>query len=155
MNREDQDFDQLRRVLKLKRYEQPPPRFFNDFSTRVVASLQATQASNMGNNWLQRLWETLELRPIVPVAFGAAVCGLLIAGALYTEAPVTIAPLTLAPAGGTGPSVAAVTPTTLPHVADYAQPAPFSNSTNPVPPGGSLFDQIRFKSVPAAHPMFK
>ena len=34
MNSENDNFDQIQRMLKLKRYEQPPPRYFNDFSSQ-------------------------------------------------------------------------------------------------------------------------
>ena len=40
MNAEPENFDQLCRLLKLKRHESPPPRYFNDFSSQVIARIR-------------------------------------------------------------------------------------------------------------------
>jgi hypothetical protein len=152
MNREDQ----LRRLLKLKRYEQPPPRFFNEFSTQIVARLKAGQDSSLGATWLKRLWDALELRPLVPAAFGAAICGLLVLAAVYTDSDTTAL---------TGLTAATLPTPRLQPEADSAIPVNQSplhgllaSSTNPVP-AGSLFDQIRpggdLPPMRVGHPMFK
>src|SRR5258706_288966 len=39
MNPNTENFDQLRKLLALKRYELPPPRYFNEFSGRIMARL--------------------------------------------------------------------------------------------------------------------
>jgi hypothetical protein len=147
MNREAQNFDQLRRLLRLKRYEQPPPRYFNEFSIQVVARLRAGQGSGLADGWLQRLWSALELRPVVPAAFGAAICGLLVVGAVYTEEadmPQGFNPTS--GENGAGPIVATTAPVPLSHAPDYTLT---SFSTNPVP-AGSLFDQIPLGLQPPA-----
>lgn len=152
MNREYQDFDQLRRLLKLKRYEQPPPRYFNSFSAQVVTRLQAAQSNAGGNSWWHRLWDSLELRPVLPAAFGAAVCGVLVFGAVYAENTGTT---------GLEQFNAASRESTIP--LPHATAILASFSTNPVPASDSLFDQIRPgmfpgiepPSVPASYPLFR
>jgi hypothetical protein len=152
MNQVDPNFDQLRRLLRLKRYEQPPPRYFTAFSFQVVARLKAGQDSGLANdNWWQRVWNAFELRPVLPAAFGAAIGGLLVVGALYTENVDVPPELLSSGATGIGP-----TPVALPYSPDHALAA---FSTNPVPATGSLFDQIRpggnRPPMRAAHPLFK
>lgn len=154
MNREDQDFGQLRRLVKLKRYEQPPPRYFNDFSARVLAGIRASEASRANASWWRRLWAGFELRPALPVALSAAVCVLLILGAAYTEAPelhgaANVPGINLGPPVGGEPMVLATF--------DPASPVtPPAFSTNPVPAPDSLFNRIpTAPSARANHPLLR
>jgi len=157
MNREDQDFGQLRRLLRLKRYEQPPPRYFKDFSARVVARLEADQESGASDSWWQRLWAGLELRPAVPVALSAAVCGLLVLGAIYTETPQVPQVLVLTPASRPvdkeRPNIdmAAIAMMGQVRSAEVS-----SSSTNPVSAPDSLFKHVpAYETWRAGHPMFR
>jgi hypothetical protein len=95
MSLEQDSFDQVRRVLALKRYETPPPGYFNDFSRSVVARIErlhahersagaaTSQPSEAG--WLVRLWEALETKPLLAGAFGMVACGLLVGAVVYSE----------------------------------------------------------------------
>ena len=93
MSQDSQDFGSLRRLLALKRHEQPPPGYFNDFSSQVIARIKAgdrAEESAMERlfweaPWLQRLWAAIETKPIIAGAFGTAVCALLIGGIIYSE----------------------------------------------------------------------
>src|SRR5436190_24186367 len=87
MKPEQENFDQLCRLLKLKRYEQPPPRYFNDFSSRVIARVSAggREAALDVGSWLVRLWSLIEAKPMLPGAVGVAICALLVFGAVYTD----------------------------------------------------------------------
>jgi len=99
MNSEEQsqDFEKLQRLLKLKSYEQPPPRYFNDFSARVIAHIRSDTsvrrfetADNFISRtpWLRRLWRKLESQPAVSGAIATVACGLMVAGVfLMEEAP--------------------------------------------------------------------
>ena len=92
MSQEQENFEQLRRLLALKRHEQPPPGYFHNFSRQVIVRIRAGEASgdpawetlSWEAPWLQRLWAALEAKPIWAGAFGVAVCSLLISGALYS-----------------------------------------------------------------------
>ena len=79
MNPESNDFVQLRRLLALKRHEAPPPRFFNEFSSRVIARL-ATEPERV--SWWQRLGLDFDLRPALMCGVGIVVCGLLSFGVI-------------------------------------------------------------------------
>ncbi len=94
MNSEQNNFQQLRRLLALKRHEQPPPGYFHDFSRQVIARIVAGEQADSGGvldslsweaPWLQRLWSLFENKPALAGAFGVLVCGLLISGVIYSE----------------------------------------------------------------------
>jgi hypothetical protein len=86
---QDQDFTKLQQLLKLKRHESPPPRFFNDFSFQVTARIRAGEGTRKIEDfedvvaqapWLHRIWKSIEGKPAVSGLFAAAVCGALLAG---------------------------------------------------------------------------
>lgn len=94
MNPEQDNFQALQRLLALKRYEQPPPGYFDRFSVQVIARLRAGERSapDSFGEWLslqaagfQRFWTALETKPVFAGALGAGVCGLLLAGILYSQ----------------------------------------------------------------------
>ncbi len=90
MNPEQEEFVELRRLLALKRHEQPPPGYFDRFSGQVIARIRVgerlQEESVLGRvPWLGRLWTALETKPVFAGAFGVAVCGLLVSGIIYTE----------------------------------------------------------------------
>src|SRR6267378_1968372 len=89
------DFEQLRRLLALKRHEQPPPGYFHGFSRQVIVRIQAGELGDAeeaslwsfsGGSFLQRIWATLDARPVLAGAFGVAVCGFFVVGALLSDA---------------------------------------------------------------------
>ena len=85
----------MRRLLALKRHEQPPPGYFNDFSrqdvmARIRAGEREAEASGLEwlfweAPWLRRVWALFETKPILVGAFGAAICALLLSGLNYAE----------------------------------------------------------------------
>jgi hypothetical protein len=94
MHPEHENFDSLRRLLVLKRHEQPPPGYFQYFSGHVIMRIRAGERvdrSGFWENlsweapWLQRLWAALETKPILAGALGMIVCGFLVSGVLLSE----------------------------------------------------------------------
>jgi hypothetical protein len=88
------DFEQLRRLLALKRYETPPPGYFHGFSRQVIVRIKAGELGNESEvsfwsfgagSFFQRLWATLDARPAFAGAFGVAVCGFFVVGALLSD----------------------------------------------------------------------
>jgi hypothetical protein len=94
MSAESENFRELRRLLALKRYEQPPPGYFDGFSSKVIARIEA--GDHRQNNsllallfgqgsWLLRLRGAFGTKPILAGAFGITVCSVLIAGVAYSD----------------------------------------------------------------------
>jgi hypothetical protein len=81
MSTEPENFDALRKLLALKRHEQPPPGFFRDLPGKVMIRIEREDAAAVG--WWVRLREAFELRPALSVGFAGALCGLLMAGVYF------------------------------------------------------------------------
>ena len=148
MNQDPENFDSLRRLLALKRYEQPPPRFFSDFSTQVIARIERGEAAERGlalesllwdAPWLQRILAAFEAKPVLAGVFGVAICTLLISGVIYSE-QADVPPVALIPVaeGAPGPiEVATVSAADHPLM---AKPSILeTSSTNPVGAEGGPF----------------
>jgi len=138
MINEPDNFEQLRKLLALKRYEQPPPTFFPQFTREVMhrISTPVRATDSVGDRtWIERLWQYLEIRPWLAGAVGAAACAALIAWIIYAQ-HVEWAPPTL-------PVVTQHVPEPSPEApalvqSDKSATPMLATSTNPVPPG--LFD---------------
>ena len=107
MSQDTENFESLRRLLALKRHEQPHPGYFNNFSSQVIARIKLGETGEKRAipglgiweaPWLQRIWAAFEAKPILAGAFAVAVCGLLITGVVYSEKtdvqPVAFIPMT-------------------------------------------------------------
>ncbi len=98
MNPEQEQFDGIRRILVIKRYEQPPPGYFSRFSAQVIARIEAgdhrrfEQAELGAFARFSRFWTALETRPAFASGFGIALCGVLLAGVVYSNRMETLPP---------------------------------------------------------------
>src|SRR5215831_12887312 len=90
---DSEEFDSLRRLLALKRHEQPPPGYFHHFSRNVIVRIQAGERGMDAASlerllwdapWLQRFWTALEAKPVLAGALGVAACAMLLAGLIYS-----------------------------------------------------------------------
>ena len=152
MSAEQHDFENLRRLLKLKCYEQPPPRYFNDFSTQVLNGIrnglpaQRTDVAEElagGWPWLARLLGAFQSKPMAAGFFGVAVCGLLVAGMTYSDRPQTTTQIGDLVIGQPQPAPLVPSATSF-----GGETALIASSTNPVIPySGSLFD-VKISTVP-------
>jgi hypothetical protein len=128
MNESGQNFDELKKLLKLKRHEVPPPGFFNHFSDEIVARIRAGEGK--GGTFLERLndqapWlvnfiRVFEARPGVIGGFATALCMLLLFGVVLAEHSETGSPLLV-------PAVASTDPA-APTVAAVSAPAQFASA---------------------------
>lgn len=80
MNAQSDNFEQIRKLLALKKYEQPPPGYFNQLSARIISRIEAADAGRT------TLWERLGFafgsKPAFVCALGVVVCGLVCIGIL-------------------------------------------------------------------------
>ena len=146
-----EQFEQLRRLLVLKRYEQPPPQFFNRLPQQVMARIKAGEKAaepsffdyfSWESPWLHRLWAAFETRPMLAGSVGLAVCALLIGGLIIsdqdTHSGVNVPSVQATPFAE--PAFAQTTPAALPVSASGTM-----SSISGLPtaqPQGSLFEQI-------------
>lgn len=79
MQDDPKDFEKLRRILALKRNEVPPPAYFDTFSDKVIARIEADQMARSGL-WRQVI-SLFRTRPAISWSFSvAAVLALFVAG---------------------------------------------------------------------------
>jgi hypothetical protein len=84
MNSQDQEFQALRRLLALKRHEQPPPGYFDRLAGSIRAQLAAEQASE---SWWSRLFTRWEIRPAWAGAFAASVAAMYVVSVGLSKHP--------------------------------------------------------------------
>jgi hypothetical protein len=160
MHTEQDNFEQLRRLLALKRHEQPPPGYFNNFSRQVVARIKAGETAASESffervltrvPWLQSIWTGFEAKPIVAGAFGISVCSLLIFGLVSSERIDSNA--ALLPVGGPAQPVVTMQAQSAGMFertsTDYANTGSVFTAHNRY----SIFDEVQPHVQPAAQPV--
>ncbi len=133
MNSGQDDFDKLRKLLALKRHEEPPPGYFDRLPNQIISRIKAGESTE--SIW-DRLLPRFILRPAFAYGTAVAACVLLAFGANYAlredAAPnmanpmLTAQPVALAP--GESPAVASSEPTFI------SASNSMVSSTNPVNP---------------------
>jgi hypothetical protein len=143
------NFDHLRKLLAVKRYELPSPRYFNEFSGRVMARLAEPQREPL--TWWQRLGFDFDLKPALMCGVGVLVCGLLSFGVIgamqISETDGSLAavdPLSVAPMGT--PTFAAITPAAV----ETASIAPLITRQS----GSPFNDQFALRATPVGFNTF-
>jgi hypothetical protein len=84
MSNAPENFENLQKLLRLKRHEQPPPGYFDSFSNQVIARLEAGDTAS-GRNWFVELWRYLSARPLSTGLAGATALSLLVLAAVNTH----------------------------------------------------------------------
>lgn len=94
MNEKEQNFGDLKKLLKLKQHEVPPPGYFNNFSGNVIARIRAGEASASQNlterlqsaaPWLASLLRIFETKPGLVGGFATSLCLLLVMTVVFAE----------------------------------------------------------------------
>ena len=145
MSENQPNFESLRRLLALKRHEIPPPRYFDGFSSRVIARIRAGEAETPASllehlsgqiPWLLKLLQVFETKPVFAGAYASALCLLLVAGVIFAERPESTSQASWEPASQT---ISSFTSATLPQPINQMLVA--DNSTYPV---------FNFQSTPSS-----
>ena len=94
MNESENNFKDLKHLLKLKRHEVPPPGFFNNFSDSVIDRIRAGEDRTAGSlvarlndtaPWLVSFLRIFEAKPGVIGGFATSLCLLLLFGVVLAE----------------------------------------------------------------------
>ncbi len=125
------DHDSLEKLLRLKRHEQPPPRYFNEFSGRVLSRIERGEARL---SWWERFG--FDLRPALAAGAGLVACGLIVYGVATTEGEAGAVGVPGPLGFSVNESAAQVSPILVDSEKTIA-----ANSTNPVPSYGSPIDR--------------
>lgn len=80
MNSQPDNSERLKKLLALKRYEQPPPGYFENLSARIINRIELAEAGHQ--TWWQRLGFAFEFKPALVCAMGVVACGLFCAGVI-------------------------------------------------------------------------
>jgi len=156
MQHPEENFDGLRRALKLKRHEQPPPGYFNNLSAQIISRIRENDAHDRAGAldaavweapWLNRVLDFLQARPTYAGVLGAAACALLIAGLVYSERPAGLA-ASDGPRLGDPQNIAGSG--LLNNTTESSLVGASASPIGALPPGTTLFDKVRpFQSAPA------
>ena len=84
MNPPSDDFEALRRLLALKRHEQPPPGYFDRLADSIMVQIEA---ATLRVPWWKRLLGGRELAPALAGAFALLVGGVYLLGLSSADHP--------------------------------------------------------------------
>jgi hypothetical protein len=79
MNSSPDDFQELRRLLALKRHEQPPPGYFGYLPDKIQMRIERDDLSEH-STWWEWLVRKLDAQPILAGAYAFAISGLMLLG---------------------------------------------------------------------------
>ena len=94
MKQNEQNFDALKKLLKLKQHEVPPPGYFNHFSGQVVSRIRAGESSpsqsfterlQVEAPWVVSIFRIFETRPGLIGGFATSLCLLLVLVVVFAE----------------------------------------------------------------------
>jgi len=170
MNEKQDNFEDLKQLLKFKRHEIPPPGYFNNFSDQVVSRIRAGEAGG-GRTimdrieseapWVINFLHIFETRPGVIGAFATIVCLLLVSVVVFSERADQAARAQLAISEATTPVGSPMASMTAPALVAASDSTGIVASTNPVtslqpvatlfgqPGSSTLFQQANF--APGSH----
>jgi hypothetical protein len=76
---ETDEFKEVRRLLALKKHEEPPPGYFSYLPDRVLIKIEHSDLSEH-STWWEWLIARFDARPVLAAAYACAISGLLLMG---------------------------------------------------------------------------
>ncbi len=167
---ENNNFVELKKLLKLKQHEVPPPGYFNHFSDNVISRIRAGETGGSASlndrieshaPWLAGIFRLFEARPGLLGASAVSVCLLLLLSAIFSERSEVASKNLLATTDAAAPVANAANSMTAPPLLAASDSTGLVASTNPVtslqpvatlfgqPAGNSLFQPASF--APLGH----
>ncbi len=153
MNEINNNFEELKQLLKLKRHEVPPPGYLNNFSGEVISRIRTGErggpqglAERLHEDapWFMDWLRIFESKPGLIGGFATSLCLLLLLGVVLAERPDSVPAGVLAssqPVPDAAPALASVA---VPPVGATSDNSGIAVSTNPVislQPVATLFSQ--------------
>ena len=95
MNESNNNFQDVKRLLKLKQHEVPPPGYFNSFSSQVISRIRAEEARESRStardgSWWSQFLGIFESQPRVVGGVATVMCVLLVFGLVLTQQTDTV-----------------------------------------------------------------
>jgi hypothetical protein len=156
MNDSEQNFEELKQLLKLKRHEIPPPGYFNNFSNQVISAIREERTGNTVSrtnpqaSWLMRFLGVFDSRPGLVGGLATSLMLLLVFGVVLADhsdtdpgAPSVFAPQVPQTAQSSSPLASATMSADIAS-ADSGSTGGITVSTNPLSslqPAAALFGQ--------------
>ena len=153
MNQNENNFADLKLLLKLKRHEVPPPGYFDNFSSQVVSRIRAGEAGRSqtfserlqkNSPWLMNIFRVFEIRPGLVGGFATALCLLLVLVVVFADRAEVASKNLLAvsePDASTGNAVASMTTPSLLAASDSSGIVASTNPVTSLQPTTTLFGQ--------------
>lgn len=83
MSQFSHDDEQIRRLMRIKSHETPPPGFHDALHSRIMAGIK-TRPQEPTPSWWSRALELLTLRPALSASYALAACALVVCGFAFT-----------------------------------------------------------------------
>lgn len=161
MNQDANNFEDLKRLLKLKQHEVPPPGYFNNFAGQVVSRIRAGEAGGARSfterleaeaPWVAGFLRIFETRPGIIGGFATSLCLLMVLVVVFADRSERASKdlLTISePAAATESSVASMSAPALVAASDTTGIVASTNPVTSLQPVATLFGQ------PASAPLFQ
>jgi hypothetical protein len=150
MNENEHNFEELKKLLKLKQHEVPPPGYFNNFSGQVVSRIRAGEAGGAQTYverlqseapWVVNLLRIFETRPGLIGGFATSLCLLLVLVVVFADRSDVASKNLLTVSDPSATSVASMPVSPLMAASDSSGIVASTNPVTSLQPVATLFGQ--------------